>query len=103
MPGPFEGRLSRLIRHRREELHLTQQQVAEVLGVTPDFVSLVESGHRRLSLDHIGYLAHALAVHPTLLCKIALRERAPFFFAQLFADWAGGEAGECPSTHGGEA
>jgi transcriptional regulator with XRE-family HTH domain len=100
MPGPFEGRLSRLIRRRREELHLTQQQVAEVLGITADFVSLVESGHRRLSLDHVGYLAHALAIHPTFLCKIALRERAPFFFAQLFA---GGSAGECPSTQGGEA
>jgi transcriptional regulator with XRE-family HTH domain len=103
MPCRFAGPLSALIRNRREELNLTQKQVADVLGVTADFMSLVESGHRRLSLDHVALLAHALAIDPPYLCRTALEERAPFFCAQLFAGWAGGETGECPSTQGGEA
>lgn len=85
MPA-FEGRFSRLIRQRREELHLTQQQVADVLDVSPDFLSLVESGERRLSLDNVALLAHALAITPSFLCRLALHERSPFFFQALFSD-----------------
>jgi|SRR5579863_10284178 len=84
MNGPYAGRFTHLIRSRRAELQLSQQQVAEVLGVTPDYLSLVESGHRRLSLDHVAALAHALAVPGALVCMLALKERAPFFFAELF-------------------
>ena len=85
MAALFEGRFSHLIRHRREELHLTQQQVADVLDVSPDFLSLVESGQRRLSLDSVALLAHALAITPSFLCRQALYERAPFFFQALFS------------------
>jgi transcriptional regulator with XRE-family HTH domain len=99
MPTTFAGRLSDLIRNRRQELKLTQQQVADVLGVTADFMSLVESGQRRLNLDHVALLAHALAIDPPYICRLALEERAPFFYAQLFADWES----DYPYTAGGHA
>jgi transcriptional regulator with XRE-family HTH domain len=82
----FEGCFSDLIRRRREQLHLTQQQVADVLDVSPDFLSLVESGQRRLSLDNVAMLAHALALKPSSLCRMALHERAPFFCQALFSE-----------------
>jgi len=84
MTGPYEGRLSRLIRHRRQELRFSQQQLAEVLRVTPEFFSQVEYGHRQLSLDSVALLAHALAIDSALLCMLALKEQAPFLFQELF-------------------
>ena len=88
MSNRFEGGLSRLIRHRREELNLTQQQVAEKMGVTSDAITLVELGYRRLDLDRIPALADALKLNRRQLCRQALQERAPELFRQLFRERA---------------
>lgn len=84
MPGPFAGRLSCFIRHRREELRLTHQQLADLIQVSPGFVSLVESGHRRLDLDRIPRLADALETDRTYLCWMAVSERSPAIVQELF-------------------
>ena len=42
MPNRFEGDFCRLIRHRRQQLDLTQQEVASKIGVTSDCITLVE-------------------------------------------------------------
>ena len=63
MPNRFEGAFCRLIRHRREELNLTQAEVATKLGVTADCITLVELGYRRLDLDRIPALADAVRLN----------------------------------------
>ena len=84
MSKRFEGAFSRLIRRRREELNLTQAEVAEQVGLTTDAITLVELGYRRLDLDRIPALADALQLNRRQLCRQALQERAPELFHQLF-------------------
>jgi len=84
MSNRFEGDLCRLIRHRRQQLDLTQQEVAGKIGVTSDCITLVELGYRRLDLDRIPVLADALKLNRRQLCRQALRERAPELYNQLF-------------------
>ena len=88
MPNRFEGAFSRLVRHRREELNLTQAEVATKLGVTADCITLVELGYRRLDLDRIPALADAVRLNRRQLCRQALRERAPELYRQLFGQRA---------------
>jgi len=89
MPNRFTGHLSNYIRHRRYFLGKTQKTIAEAIGVTPDFIALIESGERRLDLDKIPLLADALEVNRMALCQQALRERAPALYGQLFPIPAG--------------
>ena len=77
MPQPFKT----LLRHRRHELGKTQREVAATCEVTPDFISLLETGRRRISLDRIPALASALELDPTALAHLVLEERAPRFAA----------------------
>ena len=84
MSKRFEGDFSRLIRHRRQELNLTQAEVADKLGVTADCITLVELGYRRLDLNRIPALADALKLNRRQLCRQALQERAPDLYRQLF-------------------
>ena len=84
MSNRFEGDFCRLIRHRREQLDLTQQEVAGKIGVTSDCITLVELGYRRLDLDRIPALANALKLNRRRLCRQALQERAPELYRQLF-------------------
>jgi transcriptional regulator with XRE-family HTH domain len=84
MSKRFEGDFCRLIRHRRQELNLTQAEIAEKLGVTSDCITLVELGHRRLDLDRIPQLANALKLNRRELCRQALQERAPELYREIF-------------------
>jgi transcriptional regulator with XRE-family HTH domain len=88
MPNRFDGDFCRLIRHRRQELNLTQAEVANKLGVTADCVTLVELGYRRLDLDRIPVLADALNLNRRQLCREALKSRAPQLYQELYKDKA---------------
>ena len=77
--------LRELIRIRRGELGLTQRALGKSVGVSGEFVCIIESGQRRLHLDRVPALASALACDRKELCKIALREYAPALYAELFA------------------
>lgn len=48
------------VRKRRLELRLTQQQVADKLGVSGPYISEIEAGRRTPSLDTVERLATAL-------------------------------------------
>ena len=45
------------LREAREYLHLTQQEVAEVLGLSRSAISLIEKGERRLETLELKQLA----------------------------------------------
>ncbi len=78
---------STFIRSRRLELGLTQRFVADRVGViSPDFISLVEQGRRRLDLDRVPALATALGLEPRTLCGMALAERHPDLCRAMFGE-----------------
>jgi transcriptional regulator with XRE-family HTH domain len=103
MPGPFAGRFSRFIRRRREELQLTHQNLADLIQVSPGFVSLIESGHRRLDLDRIPQLADALETDRTYLCWMAVIEGKPALFQEIFGETVLAEIADAIAAKGSEA
>ena len=54
--------LGERIKLKREELGLTQLQLAQALGVTPQHISVIEKGKRSPSLDSLAKLAQELGV-----------------------------------------
>jgi transcriptional regulator with XRE-family HTH domain len=85
MPNRFEGYISNFLRRRRLQLGRTQKEVAQIIGVTPDYISLLESGERRLDLDRIPRLADALDAERGDVCAWALLDRCPQLFAEIFS------------------
>lgn len=84
--GPIRS-LPEFIRRRRNELNLTQTDVAQAVGVqSPDFISLIEQGLRNLSLDRIPMLAQVLQVEAVELCKMALEQQFPLLADCLFSE-----------------
>ena len=50
------------VRKRRKHLQVTQQELAEALGVTPQHISAIEQDKREPSLDSLARLAEELGV-----------------------------------------
>lgn len=59
---PVDARVRRRLRQLRTERGLTLQQVAEQANIDLSTLSRLESGRRRLAIDHIPALAAALGV-----------------------------------------
>lgn len=57
------------VRAERHRLNLTQEQLAEKLGVSPRYLAGIERGERNLTLDSIEILAGQLHVDPHSLVK----------------------------------
>ena len=55
-----EDRVRRRLRDLRAERGLTLSAVADAAGMAPSTLSRLETGHRRLALDHLPALARAL-------------------------------------------
>jgi transcriptional regulator with XRE-family HTH domain len=72
------------LRRRREELRLRQLDVAEALDVTPEAVTLWESGRRRVELNKLPRLARVLREDPREFCIKALQEYCPAFAQGIF-------------------
>lgn len=65
--------LGQRIRHYRQKLHLTQEQLAERAGVSASFLGHIERGSRAASLETVMQLCAALDVTPNdLLADEAL-------------------------------
>ena len=97
MAEPLEGRLSHFIRHRREQLAMTQQQLASLINVSIDYIASLESGDVQLDEDSIYPLADVLAIDRTYLCLMAVLEGTSpiarkYFWDPLLADIAKGGA-----------
>ena len=61
-PEGIDARVRRRLRELRTEQGLTLQQVSEMAHIDISTLSRLESGKRRLALDHIPNLARALGV-----------------------------------------
>ena len=83
--SPQSRCLAGIIRERRTELGLTTDNVAEALHQrTSSLVDRIERGFRACPLDCIPDLARVLQLDQKELCRFALREAAPIFYATLF-------------------
>ena len=58
--------LGDLLRRRREELDLSQREVAERAGVSHTAIARVEAGRRRISLELFQRVAEALELQLTI-------------------------------------
>jgi transcriptional regulator with XRE-family HTH domain len=76
--------LSAVIRERRTALRLSQEQIADVLEVTPEAVCCWERQKRRIELDRVPHLAAALSLDKQDVCRLALFEHSPRLHAALF-------------------
>ena len=54
--------LGQRIRRERQNLHLTQEQLAEKLNVSSTYIGFVERGERNLTLNKLSLLADILGV-----------------------------------------
>lgn len=55
------------VRARRQELGLSQEQLAEKAGVHRTYVGMLERGEKNVTIYNIERIANALAVEPAAL------------------------------------
>lgn len=68
------SRVGRVIRRYREGVGLSQEALAEGAGLHRTYISLVERGHRNISVDALSQIAEALGVYPSKLMNDAEKE-----------------------------
>ena len=66
-PCSHERFPKRAVRAERQRRRLTQESLAEFLGVTPRYLGGLERGERNLTLDSIEALAEQLDIDPLQL------------------------------------
>lgn len=64
-------KLGEALRELRELRGLTQQQVADQLGKTVNYISLLENGHRGISIGLLNELCKLLRVPPAFATFLA--------------------------------
>ena len=57
------------VRSRRQELGLSQEQLAEKAGVHRTYVGMLERGEKNVTIYNIERIAHALSVEPATLLR----------------------------------
>lgn len=62
MPASLRSQLGEVLRSVRLERGLTQEQLAEQLGMTPRYLAAIERGERNLGLDTVDALAEHLSI-----------------------------------------
>jgi transcriptional regulator with XRE-family HTH domain len=69
--GDIRDRFGFALKGRREELGLTQEELAERAGIHRTYLSDVERGSRNICLINIERVAVALALQPSELFRLA--------------------------------
>jgi len=57
------------LKAQREQLGLSQEGLAEIVGLHRTYIGSVERGERNISIDNIDRLARALSVSPASLLE----------------------------------
>ena len=79
---PVLAQIGKRIYQCRKKLGLTQEELAELADVTPQFVSFAESGKRAMRVDNIVKLAGALRVSVDYLLTGDLVDKDLLFFSE---------------------
>ena len=64
--------LGRRVRQQRDLKGMTQDQLAERVGVSCSFIGHIERGEKKASLDTLVALSNALVIPPTVLLQDSL-------------------------------
>ena len=64
------------VRDARKAKHLTQEQLAEKVGISSSFMGHIERGTRIASIDTLVSVCNVLSVSPCLLLGASLSENA---------------------------
>jgi transcriptional regulator with XRE-family HTH domain len=64
-------RLGLAVRSRRDEVHLSQEKLAELAEVHRNYIGLVERGEQNLTVDLLVRIARALECRPSELLASA--------------------------------
>ena len=67
-------RMGQILRERREEYCLTQERLAEFVGIPPALYGQIERGERRVELETLVRLAEALRLSVDLLVDLKGRQ-----------------------------
>ncbi len=57
------------IKSYRKRSKISQEQLSEMVGVTPDYISLIERGKRTPSIKILCYIAEVFNLEPYVLLK----------------------------------
>ena len=68
-----EAALGPAIRDIRSRFGLTQRDLSERTGLTINYISLLENGHRGISIPNLNIIAEVLGVPAVLLTALATR------------------------------
>lgn len=71
---PLATRVGRVIRRYRETSGMSQEALAEGAGLHRTYISLVERGHRNISVDALSQIAEALGIYASKLMSDAEKE-----------------------------
>ena len=71
---PLAPRIGRVIRRHREAAGMSQETLAAEAGLHRTYISLVERGHRNISVDALSQIAEALGVYASRLVSDAEKE-----------------------------
>ncbi|MBR6767631.1 MAG: helix-turn-helix transcriptional regulator [Clostridia bacterium] len=64
--------LGKRVRQQRQVAGLTQEEVAEMAGVSCSFIGHIERGEKKASIETLICLCNALKVSPTILLQESL-------------------------------
>ncbi|MCC7527301.1 MAG: helix-turn-helix transcriptional regulator [Candidatus Melainabacteria bacterium] len=65
----FAVELGSILRHRREMLYITQEELAEASGFHRSYISDVERGHRNLAVRNLRRICEALEFPASAVLK----------------------------------
>jgi transcriptional regulator with XRE-family HTH domain len=75
--GSFDRAIGDALRRRRIALGLTQQQFADVIGVSYQQAHKYEKGTNRVAAGRLAVICDALGIDPNELLRDAVGEKAP--------------------------
>jgi len=58
----FKKKFGARVRHYRKLNHLSQEQLAELIGMSPNTISYIENGKNNVSFAKLGILANVLNI-----------------------------------------
>lgn len=77
--SPIKTAFGKAVRKLRLEQKLSQEKLAELAGLHPNYISSVEKGERNITLENIYKLALGLNSHP---CALFHRLDGPFIITE---------------------
>jgi transcriptional regulator with XRE-family HTH domain len=69
MQSDLPALFGRNVRAKRQQLRLSQEELAARSGLHRTYIGSIERGERNVSLDNVARIARALAVAPALLLE----------------------------------